>query len=59
MSEGIEVSECDVAKWSSRSWEVGKLRGMRVECRKDRETKGKLRNEEHIFKGLNKENFAL
>ena len=43
MSEGIEVSECDVAKWSSRSWEVRKLRGMRVECRERLRDEGKVK----------------
>ena len=33
MSDGIEVSECDVAKWGFAKLGVGKLRGMRVECR--------------------------
>ena len=32
MSEGIEVSECDVVKWGFAKLGVGKLRGMRVKC---------------------------
>ena len=43
MSKGIEVSECDVAKWGFVKLGVGELRGMRVECCERSRDEGKVK----------------
>ena len=43
MSKGIEVSECDVAKWGFTKLGIGKLRGMRVEYRERSRDEGKVK----------------
>ena len=50
MSEGIEVSECEVASFDFAKLGVGKLRVMRGECRESSRGGETVKGEEHIFK---------
>ena len=59
MSEGIEVSECEVVKLTSGSWGWGNWGEWGWSVAKVHEMNEKLRKEEHIFKRLNKWNFVL